>query len=194
MSKTAIIRELPNGQFLVSGVTLSYPFLAEPQPNDNDGPDKYSVAAVIDGNTQDYAPLMQAVVAVAKEKFGKDAAKKLKAGGPLRNPLRDGEFKYGEGTVFFNARSQRQPGMVLTVPDPKTGKPMRVSQDDIRDVFYPGAIVNLVVSVYAYNRPDNKGVSFWLEGVQKVADGVRLDSRVPEGSHAMGGIADALVL
>lgn len=188
-----IIKELENGQYVVKGVTLSYPFLAQPQPNkDGDGPEKYSAAFVIPEGA-DFTILLQRIVEVGKEKFGKDAAKKLKAGGPLRNPIRDGEFKYGEGTWFFNARSKRQPGLVTNVPDPRNGgKPMRVPPEDITEVFYPGAIVNVIVSVYAYNRPENKGVSLGLEAVQKVADAPRLDSRV-SAVDAFDADPDALV-
>jgi hypothetical protein len=136
---------------------------------------------------------MKRIVEVGKEKFGKDAAKKMKAGGPLKNPIRDGEFKYGDGTFFFNARSKRQPGLVTNVPDPRNnGKPTRVATEDITEVFYPGAVVNVIVSVYPYDRPENKGVSLGLEAVQKVADGERLDSRV-SAVDAFDADPDALV-
>lgn len=164
--------------------TLSYPhlFTASVMKGETDMTKaKFSAAFVFPAGT-DLTEMKSAVLEVAREKFGVDtdqliAAKKLYL--PFRT---DGDEKgYPEGSVYVGARSKDQPVVVSLIPDPNNlgpdgkGRPMVItSQVEV----YAGIQVRGLLSVYAYDTSGNRGVTFGLEGVQKIADGERLDNRV----------------
>lgn len=156
---------------------ISYPHIFSPQAPMSQGDEpKYGAAFVFEEGT-DLTELKRAVVAAAKERWGEKAIDMMRKG-QLRNPLRtDVEGKgYPEGSVFINAKSKRQPGVVSTIPDPNNdGKPMRVT--DPAEI-YPGAIVKASLVAFAYDYQGNKGVSFGLNNIQKIRDGDRLDGKV----------------
>lgn len=143
----------------------SYPTLVEPEAMNAGEPEKYSIALVFPKGT-DLSALKNLALAAAVERFGKEKTKQyLKTPGFL--PFReDGEAKgYPEGSVFFNARSQRKPGVVNQIPD-ADGKPTPIDPGSI----YPGAIVKGLISAYGYEVKGNRGVAFGLEGVQFIRD------------------------
>lgn len=155
--------------------TLSYPNVWEPRAQNPGDTPKYSLAIVWDADT-DLSELKRAAVAVAKEKWG-DKAEAMIRGGKLRMPFRtDAEDKgYPEGSTFMNVRSNSKPGVVSIIPDPNTGRPMPITDEA---EIYPGCKVRVSVSPFAYDTNGNRGVSFGLSNIQKVADGERLDGRV----------------
>lgn len=162
---------------------LSYPYLAEPQASDKPGrKPKYSMAILFDGNDPKIREALKAgeaaLLEAAEGVFGTKAAQMLKTG-QLKQPFRrDWEAKgYPEGTIYFNTRTEFQPGFVYGYPD-ASGKPAKVEAKDIRDVFYPGAKVRISVVAYYYDTDNSKGVTFGLSNIQKIGDGPRLDGRV----------------
>ncbi len=178
---------------LITAVALlSYPHLDEPQqPKNGKGKAKYSVSLVFAPGT-DITALQEAVAEAGVDKFGASAVAKLKSNG-LKNPIRmDAESKgYPEGSIFINARSEQQPGMVYLWPDKSTGKPELVipglavsgyeltdaDKKRIKEVFYPGAKVRAQLTAFGYDN-ESKGVSFGLNHIQLV-DGTtpRIDGR-----------------
>lgn len=157
---------------------LSYPHFAAPQkPKNPSQKAKHSGTFVFAPGT-DLSALRKAVEEVAIERFGAKAPEMMKKGS-LRSPFRtDAEAKgYAEGSIFINTRSEQKPGLVYLYPEPGTTKPMKVADEDITKVFYPGAIVRANITAFAYDTDGNKGVSFALNHVQKIAEGERLDSR-----------------
>lgn len=167
---------------------LSYPHLAAPQKASEEGQkDKYSAALLITEETLKdprekalFDAIKGAMAMKIAEKFGDRANAVSKSDGFKKGLRFDAESKnYPDGVaVYFTARSESQPGLVYSYPDPETGKPMKVAQDDIKKVFYPGAIVRGLVSVYAFDKKGGKGVGFGLTGVQFVRAGDRIDNRV----------------
>lgn len=173
--------------------TLSYPHLDVAQePQDGKGKAKFSAAFVFAPGS-DLTTLNASAVDAAIARFGK----KIKVGsaefsieeafakGILRTPFRrDAEAKgYPADSVFINARSEQQPGCVYLNPAAGTDRPERIPTDKIKSVLYPGAIVRASLTAFAYDSQGNKGVSFALNNVQKIADGDRLDSRVSAESE-----------
>jgi hypothetical protein len=157
---------------------LSYPHFAAPQPKKKPtDKSKYSGAFVFAPGT-DLTEMENAVVEAASERWGTKAADMLKKG-QLRSPFRrDAEAKgYESGSVFINARSDNQPGLVYLWPEPGTDKPAKVEPEKITDVFYAGAIVRAQLSAFTYDTDGNRGVSFGLNHVQKLAEGERIDGR-----------------
>lgn len=155
---------------------LSYPHLFEPNAMDDGAEPKYSACFVFPADA-DLKELKAAALEAAQEKWGSKAAKMIRDG-KLRMPFRtDGEEKgYPEGSTFINCRSNRRPGIVSTVPDPKNGGKPSVITDD--EEVYAGCIVRASVTAFAYDVNGNRGVSFALGNVQKIRDGERLDGRV----------------
>lgn len=157
--------------------TLSYPHLDKAQPGMNGGKAKYSATLVFAPGT-DLSALEAAALAAAEEKWG-GKAKEMFRTQAIRSPFRkDAEAKgYPAGSIFINCRSETQPGTVTRFKD-ENGKPVAIPQDKIKTELYPGAQVRASVSAFAYDTSGNKGVSFALNNIQKIADGERLDNRV----------------
>lgn len=156
--------------------TLSYPHLDVPQKDDK-GKLKYSACLVFAPGT-DLTALEKAVFAAAEEKFpGK--GKEMLTKQILKNPFRkDAAAKnYPDGSIFVNVRTEQKPGTVFSHAGPDK-KPARVPDEKVKETFYPGAQCRASLRAFFYDVSGNKGISFALNNVQKVADGDRLDSRV----------------
>lgn len=155
---------------------ISYPHIFAP-----DEKGKYSAALVFAPGT-DLRAMKVAAFEVAAEKFGEPKAKEMLKkgilrfeGGPHHTFRTDGEAKgYAEGAVFVNARGAKQPGVVSIYPDPKTGKPLPITNPE---EIYAGAIVRASLVPYWYEVDGNKGIAWGLNNLQKIRDGERLDGR-----------------
>ena len=151
----------------------------------NGGPARYSCTLVFRAGT-DLTALKTAAAEALKEKFGAKTADLLKSG-KLRLPFReDGAEKgYPEGSIFINAKSKAQPGIVGAFSGPD-GKPLALKNEE--DI-YPGCIVRASLRAFAYDTQGNKGASFALGNVQKLEDGERLDGRkkAEDEFDALGG-------
>lgn len=165
---------------------ISYPHLAEAQKQkDASKTPKFGAAFVF---TPDILAMpaektlftaMQAeALEVVKAKWPAKYEQYLQSEGFKKGFRKDPKDGYPEGSIYINARSNNQPGMVYSILDPATGKPARVKQEDVKKVFYPGAIVRGLVSIYAFDTDGNRGVTFGLEGLQFVKDAPRIDNRV----------------
>jgi hypothetical protein len=156
---------------------LSYPHLDVPQAGQKPGDKaKYSATFVFADGT-DLNALQAAVIAAAEEKWPGKSEQMFRTGA-LRSPFRrDAEAKgYPVGSVFINTRSERKPGLVYLHAGPDN-KPAVVPEEKVKDDFYPGAIVRAQLRAFAYDSNGNKGVSFALNNIQKLADGERIDGR-----------------
>lgn len=172
---------------IIQEAILSYPHLLVPQAGENGGKPKYSTALILLPGS-DVSALEAAAIAAAEEKFGASinvngktftAAQALEKG-IIRSPFRrDVEAKgYPEGSMFMNVRTENKPVVVHPYPDVSTGKPKVMTDEEIKAEMYPGAVVRVSVTAFGYIHKVNKGVSFALNGLQKLRDGDRLDNRV----------------
>lgn len=161
------------GMIITPKAILSYPHLFEPRAQSPGAEPMYSCSLVFEAGT-DLSELKQAAWAAAKEKWG-DKAEAMLKDGRIRMPFRtDGAEKgYPEGSVFINVRSKSAPGIVDRYAGPD-GKPVRITDESL---IYPGCIVRASVRAFAYDTSGNKGVSFALGNIQKLADGPRLDGK-----------------
>lgn len=113
----------------------------------------------------------------AFEKFGNtDEVKKRIKSGKIRMPFITPEedevgTTYPEGTVlvmrYGTPDDSTKPGVV----DRYAGKDGRAATIEDPADFYSGCYARASVGVYAYDRPDSKGVTFMLNNVQKLGDG-----------------------
>lgn len=183
--------EVTAAKLITPTALLSYPWLDKPQPLAKDAKpgtkEKYSATLIFPAGT-DINALRKAALAVAEAKWpGKvqemiEASKKsIAAGGPMtfRLPFRsDAKPGYPDGCTFINCRGNTAPGLVYAHAAPGKTTPEPVPADKVKEVFYPGAKVRGSVTAFAYDNSGNKGISFGLNNLQKVAEGERMDSRV----------------
>lgn len=165
---------------------LSYPHLFTPQEpfrnakGEPQGDPKYSGVLIFDEEAQGsdkFQAMKKAVTAAGIEKFGEAEFKKLLKGKRLRLPFRDDweDKGYPENSVYINAKSSDQPGIVDRYADPSTGKARRITD---QEEVYPGMYAVFSVTAFGYDVNGNKGIAFAINNVQKWEDGERLDSRV----------------
>lgn len=164
-------------RIITPDAVLSYPNLFTPRLGPNakqDDKPQYSCALVFLKGA-DLKPMQRLALEVAKERHGDKTVSMVKQG-KLRLPFRDDaeEKGYPEGAVYINVRGQSRPGVVSNVKDPKTGKPMVITDTD---EIYAGCVVRASVTAFYYDRNGNKGVAFGLNNIQKLRDGERLDGR-----------------
>lgn len=137
---------------------------------------KYKTVLVFDAETwrgPEAKALRLACLEAATEKFGADAKDKIKKG-KINMPWRPGTdyeengFPFDqEGCVFINFSSKDAPGVVdrkaKPITDPKQ--------------MYSGCKARVTYGVWPYDTDGNKGVTLFLNNIQKVADGDRLAGR-----------------
>lgn len=149
---------------------VSFPNIFRPQKAMANSPNqepKYGLTMLFPLGA-DLTALKNAAKQAAVEKWGADSTKWPKN---LRLPFRDQgekEFEgYEKGAIFITATSRQRPGLV----DQKR-------QDIIEEKdFYPGCYARASVRAFAYDTNGNRGVSFGLQNVQKLADGEPLGGR-----------------
>jgi hypothetical protein len=135
------------------------------------GEPRYSMVLIFDKQAQasvEFRALEEAVDAATMEFFkGKIPAK-------MRSPFRDGEEKmdkysgYKKGHIFISPWSKNKPGVVN-----------RHRQDVIDFTeFYAGWLARAYVRPFGYDQAGNKGVGMFLDVVQFLKPGPRLDGRV----------------
>lgn len=170
---------------------LSYPWLAKAQETQN-GP-KFGAAFVFTPETLKdpkeaalFAALQKAAFAAIEKKWPGRTKELLESESFKKGFRRDKKPGYPEGSVYVNARSDKQPLFVYSRPAPGTNKPERVPADKVAEVFYPGAIVRASFNAYGYEKNGNRGVTFGLGNLQFIADGPRLDNRLaPEDEFSV---------
>lgn len=162
-----------NDTKVVTGrVRLSYAFLFEPRASDDDGPAKYSTAILIPKSDKKTLKAIQraydAAAEAGKGRFNGKVPKNLKTN------LHDGdEEKDTEeqpeyaGHMYMTVSSRNKPSIVDR------------DREEITDntEVYSGCYARVSMNAYAYNTNGNKGLTFGLNHVQKLADGDNLGGR-----------------
>lgn len=163
---------------------IAWPNLFEAKPINDGNTDYYSATFIFPEGT-DLSELKAAAQAKGEEYFGKEKFAQLLKAGNVTMPFRyNAEEKgYPEGSTFINTKSKFAPDVIDRYADPKSDpedpQPLEITDPD---AIYPGCIVRGQVSPYGYDHMGNKGVSFGLDGVQRWADGERLDGRTSPGA------------
>lgn len=159
--------------------TASYANVFVPQKNDLNGKDEFSVQCL---NIPE--PMVQQLKALGfkacVEKWGVDPAKwpqGLRTGlRKAEEKMKDGKLPAGmiPGSTWVTIKSTKKPGVV---------------DQNVQDIiepraFYSGVKARAKVSAFAYDQKGNRGVSWWFENIQKVADGEPLGSTgIPASSE-----------
>lgn len=168
---------------------VSYPKVFTPEKNDLSGEMEYTLTALFKKG-EDLSILKKAAEEACEKKWGKDKSKWPKN---LKNPFRDQAEKekeievitvhdgkevrsmktvmpdgYEKGAFFLNIKSRQRPGVV---------------DQNVQDIieptdFYGGCYARASVQASAYDVKGNKGVSFWMQNVQKTSDGESFGGRL----------------
>ncbi len=168
--------------------SLSYPHLAKPQPaQEAGGKEKFSATLVFSRHDPELKKLEAEARAAAVEALGEKKGNAVALFGGKGSAFRtDNAEKYPhlKDAVTVGARNEKQPGLVYRHADPASiteaapkGKPAKVEQKDIEEVFYPGKQVKAQIKPYWYDKAANKGIGWALNNVQAWAEGARLDGK-----------------
>jgi hypothetical protein len=148
---------------------VSFNHLWTPSKND-DGTEIYSVTCIFENDPQALKPMLDAVNQAIQDKW------KGKKPAGCKMPFRKGtaeeydldKYPEYEGKVIAALRSYSRPvGVVDAQRQPIINK----------EDFYSGCYAVASYSVYCYDKPTSKGVSFGLYNVMKIKDGEPLISR-----------------
>lgn len=154
-------------------VRLSYVHLFEPFSQNPDQPEKYSCVILIPKSDKKTLNAIKKAQAAAAE-AGKARVFNGKVPANLKTTLHDGDEdgdlernpEY-EGHYFMSVNSKTKPGIV-----DKNVNPILDSSE-----VYSGCFARVSINAFAYNTQGNRGVSFGLNHVQKLADGDYLGGR-----------------
>jgi len=144
---------------------VSYAQVFTPRAIEEGQEPKYSLTMLFDKDDPALDPLKKAAKDAAHAKWGDKVPKNI------RNPFRDGDEDSDQEAykdkIFIRVSSKSKPGLV-----DKDRNAILEAED-----FYSGCYARATVNSFAYDTAGNKGVSFGLNNIQKLADGERLDNR-----------------
>jgi hypothetical protein len=153
-------KEFTGINITLTGCRLAYPVLFEMKYNELKKKDEWAVTMLFDKKTSDLTKLKNAIAQAAKNEFGTNIDLKTL---DLKR-IQDGDLKdrseYTGQWVVKAATRLKAPGVV----DSKLNKILDPGE------IYSGVWANVNVTVKAYSQP-NKGVTLYLNHVQKVKDG-----------------------
>jgi hypothetical protein len=152
---------------------LSYAHLFEPSAMQDGDDEKYSACIIIPKSDKDTLAKIKTAIDAATQDGIKS---KWKGNRPpeskFKLPLRDGDEERPDddafaGCYFMNANSKQRPAVFDRY---------KTEVYDAEEV-YSGCFCRFSVTFYPFSVKGNNGVACGLNGVQKVADGVRLGGR-----------------
>lgn len=155
-------------------VRFSYVNIFQPRAVDGSTDAKYSLTLLVPkSDTVTIKAMRQAIKAArqSKAEYFKDMNDD-----EIQTPIHDGDGRKPKGGAYgpeckgcwvVNTSSKTKPGVVDIHKEPII---------DTTDV-YSGCYGRVTLNAYAYSRNGNKGISFGLNNVQKLADGAPLDGR-----------------
>ena len=167
-------------------VRLSYVFLNEPRKNDDGSNGKYGATLLIPKTDKDTIKAMQAAIEAAKVAGEADGIKGAKS---FPSPLRDGDGERPRGGEY----GQECKGMmVLNTTSKNRVKVCDRMRNEIFDgsEIYSGMWGNVLVRFKCFNVPGNKGISCYLNLVQKVRDDQPLGGAAPKAEDVFDAIED----
>lgn len=158
---------------------LNYPYVFKPREEEDDKDARYTIDFLISKKNREGVDALKKAIweaIVANKEF-------LKLKGPLRDiddlpesfnyPLKNGDRKNNageeyEGCYYITPWSKDKPGVVG--PNPK---------QEIRDSneLYSGCYIRISISIGVFDFKGKRGLSIFLNNIQKLAEGERLDNR-----------------
>jgi hypothetical protein len=166
----------------------------------DDGGERYEIVAVFPVNSPqqkylpgaiDLTPLKKAVMQVIAEKQWQEALKQKRLKLPLleADEARCARYGWPEGSVFVRLKSKHKPGVVAPWPD-KDGRPAALSDDQIKELFYPGCRARASIRPFAFAKAGSMGVSFALHNLQWLGHDERLGTGTGSAADEFESVAD----
>lgn len=159
-------RKITDTNIITNEVRLCYVNLFQPRKNDK-GVEKYDVCILIPKTDKETLKLAESAIEAAKVEW---KSKYGKLPPTLKTPLRDGDVEKDTdeqpefaGHYFFNATSQKKPGIV----DQQTN----IITDSTE--LYSGVYARVSINFYPYSN-ESKGIAVGIKNVQKVRSGDQL--------------------
>ena len=169
-------------KIILEDVRLFYVNATQRRKSDNGEEGKFGVQVVIPKDHPQIKKLKKIQDKVMKEGHGEKIKKAM-----VKLPLRDGDEERDEeeyqGMYFFNANSDRKPGIVNKrgeIADP----------DDLEEYCYSGAFFNVSVNIYSYKYDGKKGVAAGLNNLMLLRKGERMDGSVNASEDFKGYASD----
>lgn len=168
---------------------VSYPAVFKSKFNDMSKKEEFSVVAVFPKGTN-FDEMKAKAQEAAKKKWGDKIPANLKT--PFRDQAereKDGQMPagYEKGAIFMNLKSSSKPAIVGGKMDPVTKTLNEITEE--KD-FYAGCWAIAAVQAYAYDKNGNRGISFGLISLQKVAEGEALTANAVKPSDDFSPIED----
>lgn len=140
---------------------INFPCLFTPR-EDLSGREMFDCVLFFDRNSQTAKRLRDAYDALKDDPENK----KIFASGNVEYPVKDGDEvadRYPEyaGKLYIKVKNSKKP-VVLDADNVEIIDPSEI---------YSGCYVQAVLSAFCYNKAGHRGVSFWLQGIKKIADG-----------------------
>lgn len=155
-------------------VRFSYVNIFKPRAVDGSSDAKYSLTLLVPkSDTETYKAMRRAVAAAKNTK--PDVFKGMDDN-EIQTPIHDGDGRKPKGGAYgpeckncwvVNTSSTSKPGIL------DRNKDIMADPQEV----YSGCYGRVTLNAYVYNRNGNKGISFGLNNVQKLADGAPLDGR-----------------
>lgn len=166
-------------------VRLSYPWLAEPRPSSDGGQPKYSATLLIDKNEialgKDGKTTMQRIKEALKDAEAEYREKNGVNSLPPKpsHTIHDGDELKDTGEEYGPECKGCYVITVTTKTPPLFLDKYRCEVDpaDIEKEFYAGCYVRASINFKGYSFNGKKGITAYLNGIMKVADGDRLGSQ-----------------
>lgn len=167
-------------------VRLSYVFLNSPRKNDDGTDGKYGATLLIPKTDKETLKAINAAIEAAKEE---GIANGIKGAKDFPSPLRDGDGQrprggdYGpecKGMWVVSTTSKNQPKVC-----DRSRNPILDSSE-----IYSGMWANAMIKFKCFNVPGNKGISCYLNLVQKVRDDQPLGGSAPKAEDVFDAIED----
>ncbi len=161
-------------QVYLKNVRCSYLEVFKARDYKGDGKFYYSVSLLVEPGSENDKKLEEVILESAKETWGKDADKKLKAVRSQKGTdcYRDGDTmtqKEYEDFKILTAKRAAKDGPPDVVHNRKEdGKWLRLTENE--GIIYSGCYVNVVVEIWIQN-PEHQGVRCTLRSIQFYKDG-----------------------
>lgn len=157
-----------NTSMVTSKFRASYAHILEPWSGDPDKDRRYSVQMIFDKNDPWIKKAKERVVAIAKEAFGPNAVKLMKAG-KLKSPFRDGDLENEDdevyqGKIFINANGNFEGKKPPDLIDQRKRNIRDMPNPE--EIFYSGCYARAEIKFYPFDNSGNKGVACFLFKVQ----------------------------
>jgi len=161
-------------------VRVSFPTVFKPRMfAGQQGDPKYSITMMFDKNNQEQMGFLREVMkdletALAQQWPDEAVRPRTPLVGETRSPIKDGDKTVNTNGIPLVEKNAEYAGHYILRAS-STNKPVVVDANgqDIIDSneIYGGCFCKVNFTTYAFTSPQNKGVTFGLNGVQKVEDG-----------------------